>query len=92
MTWEELDSLLMVCQLLIVVIIQYSTTVYRDYGSYGFLFPKISPQNQLDIYFVTSRQYSLGIAKLKNVFRSFLTHSKNLLQNFNNSVFSRTFY
>ena len=27
--------------------------------------PKISPQNQLNIYFVTSRQDWLGMAKLK---------------------------
>ena len=46
--------------------------------------PQMSPQNQLNIYFVTSRQYRLGIAKLKNVFRLFLTHSKMLLQNFKN--------
>ena len=45
---------------------------------YGFL---VSLQNQLNIYFVTSRQYRLGIVKLKNVFRSFLTH---LLRNFKN--------
>ena len=31
----------------------------------GISCPKISPQNQLYIYFVTSRQYWLGIAKLK---------------------------
>ena len=34
--------------------------------------PKLSLQNQLNIYFVTSRQYRFGIVKLKNVFRSFL--------------------
>jgi len=55
----------------------------------GISSPKISPQNHLDIYFVTSRQYSLGIAKLKNTFRSFLIHSKKLLWIFKNSVFSR---
>ena len=33
-------------------------------------------------YFVTSKQNNLGIAKLKNVFRSFLTNSKKLLRNF----------
>ena len=33
--------------------------------------------HQLNIYFVISRQHRLGIAKLKYVFRSFLTHSKN---------------
>jgi len=48
-----------------------------------------SSQNQLTIYFVTSRQYRLGIAKLKNVFRSFLTYSKNLLRNFKNFLFSQ---
>jgi len=54
--------------------------------------PKLSLQNQLNIYFVTSRQYRLGIASLKNVFRSFLTHSKKLLWNFKNFLFSQIFY
>jgi len=63
------------------LIMQYSSTVYRDYGGYiGISCPKLSPQNQLNIYFVTFRQYRLGIAKLKNVFRSFLTYSKKLLR------------
>ena len=44
--------------------------------------PKMSPQNQLNVYFVTHKQYRLGIVKLKNAYRSFLTNSKNLLPNF----------
>ena len=35
--------------------------------------PKISPKNQLNVYFVSFWQHRLGIAKLKNVFGSFLT-------------------
>ena len=73
----------------VVLIIQYSSTVYRDHGGQGFLAPKYHPKTSL-IYFVTSRHYGLGIAKLKNVFRSFLTHSKNLLKNFKfNRIFLR---
>ena len=41
-----------------------SSTVYRDRVGYH----KLSPQNQLNIDFVTSRQYRLGIAKPQNVF------------------------
>jgi len=44
------------------------------------------------IYFVTSRHHRWGIAKLKNVFRSFLTHFKKLLRNFKHFLFSRIFY
>jgi len=72
-------------------IIQYSGTVYRIMEVRDFC-PKLSPQNQLSIYLVTSRQYRLGIAKLKNVFRSFLTHSRKLLQNFKSFLFSHIFY
>ena len=36
---------------------------------------KLSPQNQLDIYFLTVKKYWLGIAKPKNVFRSTLNPS-----------------
>ena len=48
-----------------IVIIQYS----RIMKILDFL-PQISPQNQLDIYFVTSRQDLLGIPKLNTVLRS----------------------
>ena len=34
------------------ILIQYSSTVYRDHAGLGFL----APQNQLNIYFVTTRQ------------------------------------
>ena len=65
--------------------LSYSTVVlyvHRD-QRLGISCPKISPQSQLNNnYFVTSRQYRLGITKLKNVFTSLLTHSKKLLQNF----------
>jgi len=37
--------------------------------------PKLSPQNQLDIYFLTVWEYWLGMAKPKNVFRSILNPS-----------------
>ena len=68
--------------------IQY---VYCIYGWWRLRIscPKISPQNQLNIYFA-NRQYRLGIAKLKNVFRSFLTHFKIAATEFPN--FSQNFY
>ena len=40
------------------IIIQFSSTVYRDHEGWHFL-PKIAPQNQLFIHFVISRQYWL---------------------------------
>ena len=39
-------------------------------------------QNQLKFYLFTVCQYWLVIADPKNIFRSILTHSKKLLQNF----------
>ena len=39
---------------------------FRDFGQ------KLSPQNQLDIYFLTLWEHWLGLAKPKNVFRSIL--------------------
>ena len=58
------------------VIIQYSSTVYRDHGGYGFLALKYHPKTSLifTLWHLGSI-HRLGIAKLKNVFRSFLTHS-----------------
>ena len=37
--------------------------------------PEMSPQNQFNIYFVTSKQDWLGIAKPKNVFRAIIIPS-----------------
>ena len=37
--------------------------------------PKLSPQNQLEIYFLTVRGWWLGMAKLKTVLRSILNPS-----------------
>ena len=37
--------------------------------------PKLSSQNQLDIYFLTVWEYWLGIAKPKNVLKSILNPS-----------------
>ena len=79
-------------KIILSFIIQYSSTVYRDHRGYGFLALNYHSKNQLDIYLVTSRQYKLRIAKLKNVFRSFLTHSKKLLWNFKHSLFSQILY
>ena len=42
--------------------------------------PKISPKNQLNIYFVTGRQYWLGTAKPKNVFRSTLSFAPSCFE------------
>ena len=54
-----------------MTIIQYSSTVDRDWG----FWPKILLQKQLNVYISTVRQYWLGIAKLKNVFKAFLNPS-----------------
>ena len=61
------------------IIIQYSSTVYRDHKGLGFLAPKYHPKNQLNIYFMTSRQDWLGIAKLKSAFRSTINPSMKLI-------------
>ena len=61
------------------LIIQCSSTVYKDHEGLGFLVPKYLPQNQLNIYFVTSTQDWLGIAKPKNVFRSIINPSAKLM-------------
>ena len=53
--------------------------------------PKLSPQNQLDICFLTVWEYWLGLAKPKNVFRSTLSHCIKLLWNFKNFLFNRFF-
>jgi len=55
---------------------QYSSTAYRDHEGLGFLASK----KQLYIYFATSRQDWLGIAKLKNVFRSTINPSMKLMK------------
>jgi len=68
------------------IVLYIGTIEVRDF------LPQISPQYQLNIYFVTSREYRVGITKLINVFRSFLTHSKKLLWNFKIFLFSRIFY
>ena len=44
-------------------IIQYSSSVCKDHGGQGFLAP---PQKQLNIYFVRSRQYRLGLTKVSS--------------------------
>jgi len=46
----------------------------------------ISPKNQVKIYFVTSKQDWLGIAKPQNVFRWFINPSMKLIWNFKNSL------
>ena len=46
---------------------------------FGISCPKISPQNQIKIYFVISRQDWLGIAKPNNVFRSTINPSTKLI-------------
>jgi len=44
---------------------QYSIVLHIGIMEVSDSCPKISLQNQLNIYFVTSKQYRLGIAKLK---------------------------
>ena len=46
----------------------------REFG------PKLLPQNQLDIYLLTVREYWLGTAKSKNFFRSILLQSYEILK------------
>ena len=67
--------------------------VYCIQGSYrfGISCPKISQQNQLDIYFVTPRQYCSCIAKLKNVFRSTVHPTTKLIWNLLNFLLNRIF-
>ena len=66
-------------------IIQYSVVLYRDHGDQGFLVLKYHPKTGLTftLYHLSSIA-KLGIAKLKNVSRSFLTHSKKF--NGNNPI------
>ena len=52
---------------------------YRDHEGLGFPESNLSSKNQLKSLVFTAFQYWLDIADPKNVFRSFLTHSKNLL-------------
>ena len=59
------------------------------FGDFG---QKLSPQNQLDIYFLTHWEYWLGLAKPKNVFRSILNPSIKWLWNFKNFEFNAFFY
>ena len=61
--------------------ITYSSTVhlYVRFKKFRFSCPKISPQKQLNIYFVAYQQHWLGIAKLKSVI---LNPSTKLLRNF----------
>ena len=60
-------------------IIQYGSTIYRDHEGFGDFGLKLSPQNQLDIYFLTLQEYWLGIAKPKMSQASFwycyITHN-----------------
>jgi len=64
------------CYQRILLLISYSTVVLfigiKKVGDFG---PKLSSQNQLDIYFLRVWEYWLGIAKPKNVFRSTLNPS-----------------
>ena len=71
-----------------VGVIQYGSTVYIyiEIIEVRNFFPTPKPVN---IFFVTSIQCRLGIANLKNVFRS---HFKNLLRNFKKFLFSQIFY
>ena len=56
--------------------VSYSTVVlYIGIMKVRGFWPKLSPQNQLDIYFLTLWEYWLGLAKPKNVFRSILNPS-----------------
>ena len=49
--------------------------LYKKLSQLDSLFILLSPQNQLDIYFLTLWEYWLGLAKPKNVFGSILNPS-----------------
>jgi len=55
--------------------LSYSTVVLYI----GIMKVGLKYQNQLNIYFVTSWQYWLGIAKLEKLFRSKINHSTELI-------------
>ena len=63
---------------------------YRDDGSKEISVPNyLSPQNQLDIYFLKVWEHWLGIAKSKNFFRSILNPSiKLIIVKFKNFAFN----
>ena len=72
--------------------IKYGSTIYRDHeGMDGDFGPKLSPQYQLDICFLTVWECWLGIAKPKNVFRSTPNCCIELLWNFKNFLFNTFF-
>ena len=78
-----------------IIIIQYGSTVctvYRDQLRFGISSPKISPKNQLDIYYMTSNQDWLGKAKPKNVFRSTKNPSMKLIWNVKKFLFNKNSY
>ena len=58
------------------IIIQFSST---ESCRFRISCPKISPQNQHNIYFVTCRQDWLGMAKPINVFKSTISPSAKLI-------------
>ena len=58
---------------------QYNSTEIGIMEDIGIPYLKISPQNQLNIYFMTPRQYQLGIAKLRNVITSIINPSTKMI-------------
>ena len=57
---------------LVMVFSELHKKVTKGSWTLGDFGPKLLPQNQLDIYFLTVWEHWLGIAKPKNVFRSTL--------------------
>ena len=62
-----------------IFIINYSSAVYIGIMELKISCPKISPQNQFYIYFVTCRQYWLGMVKIKNTFRLTINLSTKMI-------------
>ena len=75
-----------------IVVMSHIYRFKKDVHPKNEQFEKIVKLKEAANNFVMFRKYRLGIAKLKNFFRSFLTHSKNLWHNFKNVLFSWIFY
>ena len=66
----------------------FKFTIFAPPSKVWDFLPQQITTKQLTIYFVISRQYWLGTAKPKNVFRSIINPSTKLMWNFNLTEFS----
>ena len=79
---------------MVTSILSYTMMVVysRDHKGVGVAHEIISPKNQPQFPLMTTRQYWLGEAKPKQAFRSTRNAFNKLLWNFNNYLFTGTFY